>query len=143
VLLSQPQRLSSERLVIACERSTIKQLHNAAQYTTMSNSQIDVAQHHRVTPPPVCTHQLLTPPSTNKKSTAGPLRVIALFRQIQAGTHTNCGPWIEFQLAQGDFDRIQDTLRQDKVLWGFVDDKIRSVNPAVREIVANSKFWQV
>jgi hypothetical protein len=98
----------------------------------MSNPQFDVTQHHRVTPPPSCTHQLLTPPSTNKKSVAAPLRVIALFRQIQAGTHTNFGPWIEFQLAQGEYDRIENTLRQDKVLWGFVEDKVRSVNLGVR-----------
>jgi hypothetical protein len=33
-----------------------------------------------------------------------------------------------FQLVQGEYEHIERTLRQDDVLWGFVDDKIRFVN---------------
>ncbi|KAF2621118.1 hypothetical protein BU25DRAFT_443956 [Macroventuria anomochaeta] len=91
----------------------------------MSKSQSDVAQHKHITSPPSATDQPLPPPHTDRKSPAGALRVLALFRRIQAGTHTDQDPWIEFQLAQGEYDQIENTLRQDGVLWGFVDDKIR------------------
>jgi hypothetical protein len=99
----------------------------------MSKLQPDLTQHQRVTPPSSFTHQPLTPPLTDRKPLAGARRVIALFSQIQAGTHPNQGSWTEFQLAQGEFDQIEDTLRQDSVLRGFVEDKIRLVNLQDRE----------
>jgi hypothetical protein len=33
-----------------------------------------------------------------------------------------------FQLVQGDYEHTERTLRQDDVLWGFVDDKIGFVD---------------
>lgn len=47
---------------------------------------------------------------------------------IQAGRDTGGGPLKVFQLVQGEYEHIERTLRQDDVLWGFVDDKIRFVN---------------
>jgi hypothetical protein len=91
----------------------------------MSISQADETQYQHVTPPSSFTSQPLTPPLTDKRPSAGALRVIALFRQIQAGRNTKQGTWIEFQLAQGEYDEIESTLWQDDVLSGFVKDKIR------------------
>jgi hypothetical protein len=67
----------------------------------------------------------LTPPPTDEKPCTQALRVIALFQEIQAGKHSNRGPWIEFQLAKGDYDKIAHLLSQDEELLGFVEDKIR------------------
>lgn len=64
-------------------------------------------------------------PLTDKKHSAVALRVIELFRQIGAGFPPDLGPWIEFQLEQGQYDEIERTLQEDEDLWGFVQDKIR------------------
>ncbi|KAH8707181.1 hypothetical protein GQ44DRAFT_715903 [Phaeosphaeriaceae sp. PMI808] len=63
-------------------------------------SQPSLMKHQDITPPQSIKEPPLTPPSTDKKPTAGACRVIALFRQIQAGRNTGDDPWIEFQLAQ-------------------------------------------
>lgn len=106
-------------------------------------SQVDGTKHHHVTPPSSIINQPLTPPLTDKKSFAEAVRVIALFRQIQAGTHTNQDPWIEFQLTQGEYGQIENTLRQDGALWGFVEDKIRSVGLGTAKTTADRRLWQV
>jgi hypothetical protein len=82
-------------------------------------------QDQHVTPPPSFPNQPLTPPLTVRKTSAEALRVIALFRQIQAAKNINQDTWIEFQLAQGEYDQIQSTLQQDSGLLGFVKDKIK------------------
>ncbi|KAF2229878.1 hypothetical protein EV356DRAFT_561859 [Viridothelium virens] len=91
----------------------------------MSMSETDATQHQQVTPPSNFTNQPLTPPSIDKKPLGGPLRVIAFFRQIQAGRSFEQGTWIEFQLARGEYEEIESTLQQDDVLGGYVKDKIR------------------
>jgi hypothetical protein len=53
------------------------------------------------------------------------VRVIELFRHIQAGRKPNEGTWVEFQLKQGGYDTIESTLQQDDLLLGYVKDKIR------------------
>ena len=105
--------------------TVVEHLYDAAQRTAMSMSQADVTQHQHVTPPSSFTNQPLTPPSTDKKPLGAPLRVIALFRQIQEGRSSEQGTWIEFQLARGDYKEIESTLQQDDVLGGYVKDKIR------------------
>ncbi|KAF2022604.1 hypothetical protein EK21DRAFT_105697 [Setomelanomma holmii] len=82
-------------------------------------------QDQRVTPPSSFTHPPFTPPPTDKKHFTEAPRVIARFRHIQAGRDTGGGPLKAFQLVQGEYEHIERTLRQDDVLWGFVDDKIR------------------
>ncbi|KAH5618965.1 hypothetical protein HBI23_245930 [Parastagonospora nodorum] len=91
----------------------------------MSTSQADVTQHQRVTPPPFLTDQPLTPPLTDKKPSAGALRVIALLRDIQEGRSITGDTKIEFELAEGDYAHIERTLQQDDVLSGYVQNKIR------------------
>ncbi|KAF1841541.1 uncharacterized protein K460DRAFT_388461 [Cucurbitaria berberidis CBS 394.84] len=91
----------------------------------MSTSQGGVAQHQHVTQPPSTTDQPLTPLLTDKKPFAGALRVIALFRDIQAGRITKRDTQVEFQLAEGEYGHIERTLRRDDVLSGYVQDKIR------------------
>jgi hypothetical protein len=94
----------------------------------MSKSQAGVAQRQHVTPPPSLIEQPLTPPLTDKKLFAGALPVIALFRDIQAGRNIRQETHIEFQLAEGEYGHIENTLRQDDVLSGYVHDKIRLVD---------------
>ncbi|KAF2804388.1 uncharacterized protein BDZ99DRAFT_397834 [Mytilinidion resinicola] len=91
----------------------------------MATSQADITQHRHVTPPSRSTNQPLTPPLTDKKPFTEAPRVIAQFRQIQAGRDTGREPWKEFELAQGEYDQIEMTLQQDDVLSGYVEDKIR------------------
>lgn len=90
----------------------------------MSTSQPNVTQHQHVTPPSRSTSQPLMPPLTDKKPFTEAPRVIALFRRAHAGKYTE-KPWIEFQLAKGEYDQIEGTLQQDAELLGFVRDKIR------------------
>jgi hypothetical protein len=71
------------------------------------------------------TDRPLAPPPIDKRPFAEALRVIELFRQIEAGRDIKQGPWIEFRLAHGEYDEIERMLKQDDDLWGFVDDKIR------------------
>ncbi|OWY42261.1 hypothetical protein AALT_g11983 [Alternaria alternata] len=82
-------------------------------------------KHQNVTPPPRFTDDPLTPPSTAKKPFAEAHRVIALFKQIHAGTDAERDARTEFQLADGEYDQIESTLQQDDVLSGYVDEKIR------------------
>lgn len=67
----------------------------------------------------------MTPPSTDKKPVADAHRVIALFRDIQAGRNTERDNQIEFQVAKGEFDQIQSVLLQDGPLLKFVAASIR------------------
>jgi hypothetical protein len=69
----------------------------------------------------------LTPPPTDEKPFAQAPRVTALFDEIRAEKHSNQDPWVEFQLAEGDYDKIAHLLRQDEELRGVVEDKIRWV----------------
>jgi hypothetical protein len=91
----------------------------------MSIFQAAVMKHQNVTPPPSFTDHPLTPPSTAKKPFAEAHRVVALFKQIRAGTNAERDARTEFQLADGEYDQIESTLQQDDVLSGYVDEKIR------------------
>jgi len=64
------------------------------------------------------------PPTDEKTFTQAP-RVIALFKDIQAGRSTKQNPWTEFQLARGEYDEIELRLKRDELLSGYVKDKIR------------------
>lgn len=69
----------------------------------------------------------LTPLSTDKKAFTQVSRVVTLFKNRELGKDTGESPWVEFQLAKGEYDEIKRQLRRDKDLWGFVEDKIRFV----------------
>jgi hypothetical protein len=79
----------------------------------------------------------LTPPPTCKKAFTQASRVIALFKDIEAGRHAGQHPWTEFQLARGEYDEIERQLRQDEWLFGFVKDKIRCAASKQIEVPAN------
>ncbi|KAF2802115.1 uncharacterized protein BDZ99DRAFT_492279 [Mytilinidion resinicola] len=89
----------------------------------MSSSQTPLKE--LITPPSSLIDAPLTPPPTNEKAFTQVPRVIALFKDIQAGRHTKQHPWIEFQLARGEYDEIERQLRRDEPLFGYVKDKIR------------------
>jgi hypothetical protein len=97
-----------------------------------------------ITPPSSFAESPLTPPpSDEKKPSTVVTRVIALFRQIRDGKHWRLGPWTEFQLAQGDYDKLTSQLREDEDLLGFVENKIRCVCERDGQLSANSGDWQV
>ena len=93
----------------------------------MSTLWAPLRDQQNITPPSSFPSALLTPPPTCKKAFTQASRVIALFKDIQAGRHVNQNPWTQFQLAQGEFDEIERRLRQDESLFGFVKDKTRYV----------------
>ncbi|KAF2007251.1 hypothetical protein P154DRAFT_614661 [Amniculicola lignicola CBS 123094] len=78
-----------------------------------------------ITPPSSFIDTPLTPPPTDEKAPTQATRVIALFKDIQAGRHIKEHPWTEFQLAKGEYDEIERQLRRDESLFGYVKDKIR------------------
>ena len=78
-----------------------------------------------------------TPLPTCKKAFTQASRVIALFKDIEAGRHAGQHPWTEFQLARGEYDEIERQLRQDEWLFGFVKDKIRCAASKQIEMPAN------
>ena len=116
--------MNLNRTVLA---TSIEQLRDAAQHTTMSTSQTPLKEHQRITPPSSFVGVPLTPPPTDEKAFTQAPRVIALLRDIQAGRHVNQNPWTSFQLARGEYDEIERRLRQDESLFGYVKDKIRCV----------------
>jgi hypothetical protein len=77
------------------------------------------------TPPSSFAQPPLTPPPTDEKPFVQAPRVIAFFKDIQAGRHINQHPWSEFSLGPGEYDKIEHLLNQDEELLGFVKDKIR------------------
>lgn len=125
LLLSQPKHPAFGRSHVARERQPSNKLHDAAQHTAMSTSRDDLTRHRHVTPPSIFKGQPLTPPLTVEKLYTEAPRIIALFRQIQAGRATAGEPLKEFQLVQGEYEQIERTLLQDNVLSGHVRDKIR------------------
>ncbi|KAF2191675.1 hypothetical protein K469DRAFT_804342, partial [Zopfia rhizophila CBS 207.26] len=69
----------------------------------------------------------LTPPSTDERTLTQAPRVIALFKDIEAGKHIKQILWTSFQFSQGEYDEIERRLRRDESLFGHVNDKIRHV----------------
>ncbi|KAI9770858.1 MAG: hypothetical protein M1839_003021 [Geoglossum umbratile] len=78
-----------------------------------------------ITPPSSFVDPPLTPPPTDKKVFTQVPRVLALFREIQAGRPIERHPWTVFQLTLGEYDEIERQLEREESLWGFVKDKIR------------------
>jgi hypothetical protein len=93
----------------------------------MSTSQTPPKEHQHITPPSSFVVAPLTPPPTDEKAFTQAPRVIALFKDIEAGKHIKQHPWTEFQLTQGEYDEIERRLKRDEWLWGFVKDKVRYV----------------
>jgi hypothetical protein len=93
-----------------------------------------------VTPASSFTKQPLTPPPTDKKPFAQALRIIALFRDRQAGRDTKQDPWTEFQLVPGEYAEVERLLSHDEALSGFVENKIRYVHSIVVGAAANHMY---
>ena len=76
-------------------------------------------EHQHITPPSSFVDAPLTPPPTDEKAFTQAPRVIALFKDIQAGRHIKQHPWTEFQLAREEYDEIERRLRRDESLLGY------------------------
>ena len=88
-----------------------------------------------ITPPSSFIHAPfapLTPPPTDAKLFIQAPRVIALFKDIEAGRHAGRQPWTEFRLAPGEYDEIERLISQDQSLFGYVKDRIRYDYDAIR-----------
>lgn len=105
------------------------QPRNALQHAAMSTSRASVTQDQKTTLLSSFTERLLTPPPTDEKQLPQVSRVLALFKRIQTGRHSNREPWIGIQFFQEDYDETEHRLQQDKALLGFVKDQIRWVDP--------------
>src|SRR2546421_5509922 len=96
--------------------------------TSTSMSQAPSKEYQHITPPSSFgVAPPLTPPPTSEKAFSQAPRVIALFKDIEAGRHIKQHPWTEFQLVQGEYDEIERQLERDEWLWGFVKNKVRYV----------------
>jgi hypothetical protein len=93
----------------------------------MSPSHASITKDPHTTPPSSFATHPLTPPPTDEKPFAQAPRVIALFKEIQAGRHVKREPWTEFQLLAGEYNEIERELERDEDLLGYVKDKIRCV----------------
>ena len=93
----------------------------------MSTSQTPMKDNQHITPPSSFVSTPLTPPPTNEKAFTQAPRLIALFKDIEAGRHIKEHPWTEFLLSQGEYDDIERQLRRDETLFGCAKDKIRCV----------------
>jgi hypothetical protein len=113
--------------------TSIVQLCDAAQHTAMSTLQTPLNEYQHITPPSSFIDAPLTPPPTDEKAFTQAPRVIALFKDIQAGRHIKQHPWTEFQLARKEYEEIERRLRRDESLLGYVKDKIRRVGLKERE----------
>jgi hypothetical protein len=91
----------------------------------MSTSQTPLKEHKNITPPSSFIGMPLTPPPTDEKAFPQVPRVLALFKEIEAGRHVGRHPWTEFQLTLGEYDEIERRLEREESLWGYVRDKIR------------------
>ena len=98
----------------------------------MSTSQAPITHIQKITPPSSVAGWPLTPPATHEKPFAQAHRAIALFEAIRARGHIQ-GPWIESQLAAGDYDEIERQLGQDEALSGYI--KARTAGPPAKRTV--------
>ncbi len=94
----------------------------------MSTSQTFLKGPQHITPPSNFADAPLAPPPTDEKAFTQAPRVIALFKDIQAGRHINQAPWAHFQLARGEYDEIEREVERDESLFGYINDKIRFVS---------------
>ncbi len=67
-------------------------------------------------------------------------QIIAIFEEREAGKIFNTNEWIEFQLVQGEYEELQRRLERNEELFGYVQDKIRSVYWRMAEIAANMEI---
>ncbi|KAH8722734.1 hypothetical protein GQ44DRAFT_729367 [Phaeosphaeriaceae sp. PMI808] len=95
------------------------------QHTAMSSSQIRQESNQNIPPPSSSADLPLTSPLTDEKPFAQAPRVIALFHEIETRKHGSRGPWNEFQLVEGEYDKIMRLLNQDEELLGFVKHKLK------------------
>ncbi|KAF2788691.1 hypothetical protein K505DRAFT_366255 [Melanomma pulvis-pyrius CBS 109.77] len=91
----------------------------------MSSSRTPLKENQHITPPLSFVDPPLTPPPTDEKTFTQAPRVIALFKDIEAGKSVKQPPWTVLQLARGEYDEIERRLEQDELLCGYVKDKIR------------------
>jgi hypothetical protein len=100
-------------------------------------SQIPLKEHQHITLLSAFVDAPLTLPPTDEKVFAQVPRVVALFKDIQAGRHIKKRPWTEFQLAQGECGGLERRLEQDESLLGYVKDKIRYVGSGNDRVPSN------
>ena len=126
MLLSQPMRQASEpRSAFA---TIVVQLRDVVQHEAMSTSQAFDTQEKSITPPSSFAKPPLTPPPTDEKQSTRVQRVLALFENIRAGTHNKKQAEVLFQLAEGEYDELNDWLGLKEGLFEYVKDKIRWVS---------------
>ncbi|KAL5116038.1 hypothetical protein ACEQ8H_006049 [Pleosporales sp. CAS-2024a] len=87
-------------------------------------SKLYADQKEQATPPSSFADTPLTPPPTDKKSSAQAQQVVAFFRDREAGKDIN-QDWIAFRVAPEEYAEIERLLSCDEALSGYVENKIR------------------
>lgn len=79
-----------------------------------------------ITPPESFTNAPLTPPATEDRTEKSALSVVLEEIRLRAqGKHVSTQPWQRFKLDPNSYKILQQKLRKDSFLWGFVEDKLR------------------
>jgi hypothetical protein len=69
----------------------------------------------------------LTPPSTGDgKFSARVEAILRAFKNCQNGYPPSV-PWTVYKLNSGEYEDLQRRLKDDVELWGYVDDRVKSV----------------
>lgn len=92
----------------------------------MAMSQADLTPRQEVTPPLSSTQQTLTPPPTDTRRFQTAERVVDFCKRIREGEDTNQDQ-VVFKLEKSGYDCLTKRLEQEDGLWGYIQDKIRSV----------------
>lgn len=90
----------------------------------MSTSRTFVKQDQEIALPSTMARHPLTLPPTGERQFPQVPRVLALFKQKEAGQHSKREPWTDFQVVGGYYDEIERRLKQDTASSGFVKDEI-------------------
>jgi len=97
----------------------------ASPSTTVDNRATNSTSGQYVTPPSSFIGPP-TPPATDERFPQAE-RILEHFKDIQNGQRRLCGKqtWIQFWLADGEFDELVRRLEGNPDLNGYVKDKIR------------------
>ncbi|KAF2419687.1 hypothetical protein EJ08DRAFT_598800 [Tothia fuscella] len=79
----------------------------------------------QVTPTPTLIHALSTLPRPEQKTSPKIQEILSLFNDIKAGKNVNIALWEEIQLEPAEYDQLESEIHQDKLLEGYIQDKLR------------------
>ncbi|KAF2435355.1 hypothetical protein EJ08DRAFT_580620 [Tothia fuscella] len=79
----------------------------------------------QVAPIPTSIHALSTLPRPDQKTSTKIQEILSLFNDIKAGKNIKIALWEEIQLSPAEYDQLESEIHQDKLLEGYIQDKLR------------------